>query len=55
MGRIVERITALNMVHAYPTHVSAGYRILDGMLMVKTDRDEDDMPCGAHRLPDDAD
>lgn len=53
MGQIVERITALNMVHAYPTHVSAGYRILDGMLMVKTDRDEEEMPGGAHRLSED--
>lgn len=41
MGDIAERITALNMIHAYPTHVSAGYAILDGMLMVKTGSDDD--------------
>lgn len=42
MGDIAERITALNMIHAYPTHVSAGYAIMEGMLMVKTASDDDD-------------
>lgn len=36
MGSITSHITAINMVHAYPTHVSAGYRIVEGMLMVPT-------------------
>lgn len=42
MGDIAERITALNMIHAYPTHVSGGYAIVDGMLMVKTGSDDED-------------
>lgn len=42
MGDIAEQITTLNMIHAYPTHVSAGYAILDGMLMVKTGQGDDD-------------
>lgn len=33
-GRTATHITFVSMVHAHPTHVSAAYRIVEGMLMV---------------------
>lgn len=47
MGSIESHVTALTMIHAYPTHVSAGYRIVEGMLMVRANagraaKEEDD-------------
>lgn len=33
-GRTATHITFVSMLHAHPTHVSAAYRIVEGMLMV---------------------